>query len=100
VADYQTPSLTRSHVWILALAAYQAQIKRLRAVLLHLDHDHVAATASGRDADDVAIGHGCGGAKCGPQRPIRARSGAWCRSVCLDPWRKSPSERVTGPCFG
>jgi hypothetical protein len=85
------PRLTRGHIWILALAAHQAQIQWLRAVLLHLDHDHVSATASGLDADDVAIGHGCGGAKCGPQRPMRvARNGAVVSQRVLGSVEKMP----------
>jgi hypothetical protein len=80
---WHIPRLTRGHIWILALAAHQPEIKWLRALLLHLDHNKLSPAASGLYADNVAITHGCGGASCGlfSDRSGRPRMVRWCRGV-------------------
>jgi hypothetical protein len=80
---WQLPRLTRGHIWILALAAHQPEIKWLRALLLHLDDNKLSPAASGLYADDVAITHGCGGASRGLFSDRSGRPGVvrWCRGV-------------------
>ena len=54
----QRPGLTRGDIWVLALAAHQAQVERVGAVLQHFDDDGVSATAGGPGGDDVSLCHG------------------------------------------
>jgi hypothetical protein len=55
--SWQTPSLTRGDIRILALAAHQAHVERMRAISEDLDDDVLPATACRADCDDVSISH-------------------------------------------